>query len=424
MNRYGGLFFCFFEPKHRETLLGRIDRNSYFTSGVSNKDIHPERAEVCLLSFDKDSITHICLARRGKSSETGRMTLKFERFLDLGPITSETFKASPALFALVSQLLARPVSRVGGEDWNALIDAVKSVRPALTERIDALDKVRRSIGVQSDEDAFAIVAEEKDATRLALEIFGLEKERIRSTIEVEPTREPAPFLKGLRQARLMEDSMIFHDSALFPGLKKIASYVQGAIEFEERNERITVLNVNREKIERSIGVDLIYYNHIYRAYLLVQYKRMRKVPSDWEFNLNEKQFLHDIKRMEGFESVYPETKLSGNPNEYRLNPEIFYFKFCEEITYEPMSTDLIQGMYLPLAYLKCLMNSPVTYGELGGRILRYKNSHRHFNNSQFISLVRDAWIGSRTDTTDVITSLIQDSIAGKRSVIFGIESRD
>src|SRR5579859_118984 len=158
MKGYGGLFFLFVEPKHRDTLLGRIQRNSYFTFGVSSKDIHPELAEICLVSFDGESISHICLARKSKSAETGRTSLKFSRFLELGLIKLEAFKASPTLFALAMKLMSRQVSRVDSEGWNALVAAIKSIRPSLTDSIDALDKIRRSIGVQSNEEVFKTVA--------------------------------------------------------------------------------------------------------------------------------------------------------------------------------------------------------------------------------------------------------------------------
>ena len=48
---------------------------------------------------------------------------------------------------------------------------------------------------------------------------------------------------------------------------------------------------------------------------------------------------------------------------YRLNPEAFYFKLCEEISFTPLSNNLIRGMYLPLDYWEILTAAPESRGE-------------------------------------------------------------
>src|ERR1700753_3273055 len=87
MKPYGGLAFYFSEPEHREKVFRRIEVGGYFTENVSKGDIAPELAEICLLSFDGASISHICLARRSRESVTSRIALKFTEHLDLGRIT-------------------------------------------------------------------------------------------------------------------------------------------------------------------------------------------------------------------------------------------------------------------------------------------------------------------------------------------------
>jgi len=42
----------------------------------------------------------------------------------------------------------------------------------------------------------------------------------------------------------------------------------------ERGERLTIMNCNRQPLEQTLGVDLIYYNHLYESFILIQYKRM------------------------------------------------------------------------------------------------------------------------------------------------------
>jgi hypothetical protein len=47
------------------------------------------------------------------------------------------------------------------------------------------------------------------------------------------------------------------------------------VEFQQGPRKLTVINVNRSGVEHALGVDLVYYNHEFDSYVLVQYKRMK-----------------------------------------------------------------------------------------------------------------------------------------------------
>ena len=424
MSSYGGLAFYFSEPEHRGTLLTRIELGRYFTENVSNRDVKPAPAEVCLLSFDGETISYICLARSSKMNVTARMTLKFSHFINLGAIRLLELEQMPELRSFIGQLFSQAVKRIEGANWNAILTALKKLRPAQMQAIDELETNRQLVGKQSQRTAVATIAQERDATRLALECFGLDKDEIKNSLEFELPLEPAPYLMGVKAVKLREDPMIDHDAHSFPDFFEMRSYIQGSVEFTKGNERITVLNVNRAGVERAVGVDLIYYNHTFKAYVMVQYKRLHKVPSDWEFNLNEPQFQADLERMDSFDASNPPPSFSGEPKSYRLNAQHFYFKFCKDISYEPLDSSMIEGMYLPKDYLQCLMKSSLVNGGRGGRVLGFENVQRHFNNTYFIWLVRGGWIGSRAETTKIITDLVRRSIEADHSVIVGISSSE
>ena len=288
---------------------------------------------------------------------------------------------------------------------------------------DDLEERRQLAGKRTEQPAVETIAQERDATRLALEFFGMEKDEIRKSLEIKLPLEPAPFLIGIKGAKLREDSMIDHDARALPDFPKMLPYVQGSVEFTKDKERITILNVNRAGVERAIGVDLIYYTHTFESYVMVQYKRLHKAASDWEFNLNDKQFIADLARMEAFNGKNPTPAFSGDPVNYRLNLQHFYFKFCKDVTYEPLNSSMIEGIYLPQDYLECLMKSSLVDGANGGRVLRLEEVLRHFNNTHFIELVRGGWIGSRTKTTETVTELVQSSIEADRSAIVGLATR-
>jgi hypothetical protein len=424
MKQYGGLAFYFAEPEHRGTVLRRIKQGHYFTENVSSRDLKPESAEISLFSFDGKTISHICLARSTRMTVTARMTLKFSGYVDLGGINVAGLEHLPELKNFIGQLFSKPVTRVDGADWNALLAAIKRLRPALANQIEVIEKNRLLVGKTNDSSGVAIVAQERDATRMALEFFGLDKEEIRQTLEFDLPLEPAPFLRGVRAVKLLEDPMIGHDARSLPGFSEIKPYAQGSVEFTKETERITILNVNRAGVEKAVGVDLIYYAHTFKSYVMVQYKRLHQVVSDWEFNLNEPQFLIDLDRMGIFNKKCPAPQFSGDPLSYRLNAQQFYFKFCKDVSFEPLDSGMIEGMYLPEEYLRCLMESPHVKGKRGGRAIGYKNVLHHFNNTQFTNLVRGGWIGSRTNATDIITDLIRVCIEADHSVIVGLSSKE
>ena len=89
--------------------------------------------------------------------------------------------------------------------------------------------------------------------------------------------EPAPFLSGLEQGQVIEDMMVSHDAKAMPGWFPEPENLIGVVKLSRRDgtEHLTIVNANRTSIETTLGVDLVYYLHSYRSFVMVQYKRMR-----------------------------------------------------------------------------------------------------------------------------------------------------
>ena len=102
--------------------------------------------------------------------------------------------------------------------------------------------------------------------------------------------------------------------------------------------------------------------------------------------------------------------------EYRLHSNAFYFKLCDPTDENIEAQGLVPGLYFPLDYWKFLMNSREIYGEKGGRRFE-KGEVRYINNSLFILLLQEGWIGSISDDITTFHALIQDSIDSGNSVI-------
>jgi hypothetical protein len=184
------------------------------------------------------------------------------------------------------------------------------------------------------------------------------------------------------------------------------------------------MNVNRKAVELALGVDLLYYHHRFRSYIMVQYKRMVKEGNREEVVFRpDRQCYEEIKRMRRFESQYSDTPQTPQCiDDYRLNPEIFFFKICPAIVFDPLSTDLIQGMYLPLDYWDVLEVSPQVKSSKGKMKITYGNVDRYINNTLFTQLAQSGWLGSRLKRTDVLTHLIKQLLESGKSLVLASSS--
>jgi hypothetical protein len=265
------------------------------------------------------------------------------------------------------------------------------------------------------------MTEEKDAVGLALSIFGFDRHD-RDIIKTESIPdEPAPFLSTLNVRNQREDSMIIHDATtLGSDWSTIKQYQINVVEFrrKESDEKLTIVHAHRTKIEETLGVDLIYYNHRFSSYVMVQYKRMKGKRGNFTYRpTDDNNFESEINRMRQFNTKYADTFSEQELGVYRLSTEAFYFKFCPITNFDPLSTALIEGLYLPLNYLEILLKSPDGKGPKEGTSIASNRMKRHLSNTLFIQLVQGGWIGSRLRNTGILTGLIQASINNDKSVL-------
>jgi hypothetical protein len=64
------------------------------------------------------------------------------------------------------------------------------------------------------------------------------------------------------------------------------------------------------------------------------------------------------------------------------------------------------------------MESDFTIGDKGGKRIGYNDvDGRYLNNTQFIDLFKNGWIGSSNLSSQTITKIIQEILENKRSLI-------
>ena len=154
---------------------------------------------------------------------------------------------------------------------------------------------------------------------------------------------------------------------------------------------------DKKPLETVLGIDLLIYPLIYKSYLLIQYKAMRRTRDgtreNWWHRIDS-QILDQITAMEDVETAIVQQDIAfPEMTCWRLNSTPFYFKFCETTRPDARDDSLIRGITLSLEHLKEFLLLPESEGDPGSRRIGYENCARYLNNTQFIELARDGWIG-------------------------------
>jgi hypothetical protein len=420
MAYYSGLLLLFDQPVGAARLRDQAQGFGVFTDILGAADLDVSSSHVCLITYDGQAFEHAAIARRMQKVSTTKYRIRFSDFVDLDRVGIEELAA--AIDPRLHSYFIRSSTGLGGgvppRTWDSLLSAIKRLRPALADDLDELDRLRLLSMDARRGPGYDIMAHERDAVGLALDIFGLDRDAELSEWRPNSTNTPAPFLQGLPQVYMLEDQMIFHDTMAFGDWSLIRQYRPAIIEFERNNEQLTVMNVNRGPVERVLGVDLLYYHHRFQSYVFVQYKRMLDDNTkDWGYRPTDKSYHSELERMQSFESTCALNPYVSELDCYRLHPRMFYFKLCPAIDFDPRDTGLIKGMYIPLDYWIPLTQSAATRGPGGGVRITRSNVGRYINNSLFIDLVQAGWIGSREHENGALEEIVRLAVQEGRSIV-------
>lgn len=423
--QYGGFLFVFDEAKRTMALEERAAVGS-FTDVISGPDWQPKEVELCLLSFYDRQINYAALGRRGARVAYKRFRFTFDNLVSLDDVSFDEIE-----FHLGSRLSSHFVrsssgagSRVPPATWQKLVEVIKQLRPHAAQGLRDLEELRHASRGVLQREGYEIMAQEKDAVGVALDIFNrgsgdIDRRRLLSRVKSDVRYKAAPFLQSLERTRLVEDVMISHDSFVFGDWGVAEKHEVATVMVRRPEEVLTIVNANRTDIEHTLGVDLVYYNHRFHSIVMVQYKRMVKEKGE-KFVYrpqNDSNYAKQLGLMKRFEEENPEREEEYGLEGYRLHSKTFYWKLCESVSFKPTATDLIQGIYIPLEYWEMLVNSAEVKGSRGAVGLTQVNVPRHINNTMFTDLVQGGWIGSRTKNTNVLNQIIKECLDNDRSAI-------
>lgn len=378
MTDYSGFIFTIDEPQRAKEIQALVNREQGFSDVLSIQDWQLNKREVFLLSLEPDVLTHAALVVRGSQVATSKNQIKFLILVPFSPHIY--FKELVENYHLdLNAYLTRSSTGAGRrtdvKNWLKLLNAIKEVQPATSEKIDQLLALLTTSPRNTEQEGFLSMVEEKDALNLAMRMAGFDY----TILEAVPLHaQPTPFVEIVKSLPLREDKMIEHDAHVeaFGDLKNFGSRQSGWIIFKKGTERLLVMNVNRQPIEKTLGVDLLYYQERYHSYVMVQYKRLLKEAGDWVFRISndvkkkKTSYADELDRMRHWRH-YLATRNEGvgEIETFRLHNGLFYFKLCRAVVKDPDSTDMIEGTYLPLDYWEELLKSEKVIGPQGESVL-------------------------------------------------------
>ncbi|MEA2221997.1 MAG: hypothetical protein QOH83_373 [Solirubrobacteraceae bacterium] len=403
---------CFLYLATDDRMRERADTVGRITDAIP-ASVQLPRRQVAMISWDDGtSIEALALLTRGRRVASYKTGIGLTDFVNTHPIAVD--RLSDALGSPHDERLR--AATIGG-GWLP-DDTAENLRPWFD---GSGPGPWRDLEVLAEADPpplwrtdrVPVVAYEREAVGLALSLAGLERQDVMRTWNGDPE---APFLTSLRAFRAMEDPTIANDAQIFGDWKLLRPSTIGATRFEQRGRKLTVLNVNRLAVERNVGCDLVYYVHTYKAYVLVQYKRMERAGNDWHYR-PETKLDGELARMRAIAA--PVTQ-GDDPLEHRLGDNFCFLKLCKGEVENPFSGELAQGMYIPLDLWDKLESAGTLTGPRGGRLASFGNVDRYLTNTDFVALVQKSWLGTRGVTSDAITKVIERSLDAGNSLILAV----
>jgi hypothetical protein len=405
---------CYLYIATESRMRARAEDGDPITDAVSSQ-MNLRRRQVAMVSWDGGSIHALALMTRTRSTLSFKTNFRLTHFCHVGEISLDSLAA-----------------RLPLED-RARFDAVRDAGGALPDGIAAKLKIvfdgeegegpwqiLEALAATTPaelwpEDRAPIVAYEREAVGLALSAAGLDRAPV---MKLWDGNAEAPFLASLRGLVALEQTIIDHDARVFGDWSVIASGIVGATTFEQRGRRLTMVNVNHSKVEQTLGCDLIYYTHRYDAYVLVQYKRLRRGGEGWEYR-PDKQLAIELERMR---RITNQAKYSPQPSSHRLGEDFCFVKLCRPEVEDPYSLEMAEGMYFPLGLWDKLVDSEQLRGSKGGTVFTYENVDRYLTNTNIIGLIERSWMGSCGPTSEQIGDVIQNALAAGSSVMLAVEA--
>lgn len=438
-----GILLHFDEERRRDLIQEKVEGGyESFSDALSVPDWELGQLNIALLAFTDTTIDFIALAKKGKRVVTSKNRIDFSGMVNLHAIPVQAIEQR--LNDRLQRYFVKASQGTGGvippATWIALIDAIKAERPSLAEDVDRLLSLRRYSGYRLNGEAADILLQEREALGMALHVFsGNNQLRDRvlgewapyddTVVEINEGEATAKllnpgvgrssFLKGIPQRYIQEESAIQHDLFNWQGMTPV--HEAGVSVFEQGARRLEVHYANRNALEHTLGVDLIYYNESYQLFALVQYKLMRDERGVVVYR-PDCQLQAELTRMDQIYSTLRSVTAIQSHQEYRLSDDGFMLKLVPATGLRPASGELIKGMYIPREYMHFLIGPNGPKGPAGGSQITFDGAPRYLTNSQFAESLHAGWIGTRGVQSSALNSILRQFYETGRALLVAYET--
>ena len=423
-NPYSGYLLAF-EPKRTDKIAEKLYSDNEASESFSAMDWSFERRELVLLSLtsEETSIGAAALMERMHGSGgTGKLKMRFLLPVMFDEaITAEELAEIITLSDFVSTA-EKPV-RIATSAWPNILAGIKQLRPLVAKQFEALiasrTEERRLIG---ESDRVLRLMEQRDAIGLVLDVASLDRQTILRNLKSDKIESASSVLDLLDNEPLQEQDLIRQDEEIFLGL--LTQDMRHG-KFSSRSGRQVRVHIyDKKPLETVLGIDLLIYQEDYESYLLIQYKIMHQVNGTkgrtWSYLVDE-QINKQIEAMDkAAAAILRKQILATEMKDWRLNNESFYFKFCETTRAKARDDALVSGITLGLDHLKSFLTLPESAGKNGGMRIGYENCPRYLNNTQFIELAREGWIGCDQRGYALITEVLKANSEGGKLAMFAV----
>jgi hypothetical protein len=430
-SKYSG-FVLTFEPGRSELIDAalRYGRQEA-TEALSSRDWKLFPRELVFLSFsfghdvgvrDKTIDGMILMQRLKVPAATGKWKVRLE-----SPVMFE----NPIELREFSQGLRRalrlssPISlvRLEQKTWRRLIERAKVLRPDTAQALDRLIALRNEDRrIFPSNTRTTRLMEQRDAVGIAVEMAGLDRPSVLGSLDRKKIASSDSVLDLLDHEPLQEQDALRIDRTAFGAL--LGSGMKHARFSDSRGAQVRVHIYDKKPLESILGIDLLIYMPLYRAYILLQYKMMQKQGSsatrDWQYSV-DRQLRQQLTAMTRAAVVMQQTPPSPLPvGDWRLTEEVFFWKFCEPTRVSDSEGSLVHGITLSRTHMESFLRLKDSLGPGGGRRVGYGSCKRYLTNSQFVELARAGWIGGGQGARTILERILRASQRGGRQAILAV----
>ncbi|WP_298366649.1 hypothetical protein [Azospirillum sp.] len=382
-----------------------------------------EKILVFICLHRRKTISHLCWGRRGNRAGTALSRLNLERIERISDIDTKSLVKEDDWVEDSSFFDGRGIYR----NANEALDFIKKLRlrfPDIERYINKSELDYSMIDKLSNNEK-QIVVKEQDAIEMALRIGSITS---RNTYIWSPTEQKqekiSSFFSGIKKKSLSEDDVIRYDLDKIPGFNVIKEEPFGYYLLESNGSLLHVFHANKNSLEHTLGVDLIYYNEEHNSFIFLQYKMAEPIENDHIFRIPDKQLSKEILRMDAALTAIGAAERENSSiiraENFRITEIPFFLKICPRDEFDPDKYEQIKGMIVPLDMWKDIENdeSERFFGPRGGKYVSFNNCPRYFDNTAFISLFRKGWIGTNFAAKDFLGTAIREIVEDGTSLIF------